>query len=369
MNANKACRPPGRCDSASARLSSDSCSRRAHRPRSGGLILCALLLSLASQSSMAQLVLMPGETRGNVAAAGQVIQNTGESHTVSSTASAGGGTSAPQSITAVTFDRADAMTQNMRLYADAGSPTAFTKSVVARGILYVDFCVPKAGFGACDTTSDPAAPDVTANLTFGYGLVGAVTAILGKATFAASASIIDLERSAFINYQALGELSATLGSVKKIAEIPIPVPDFSQAKTTLPVTFTALLKRGRVYRFQLSGVSTAQAAIGGAALSDFYTSANFSLQQGRVQLHNLTIQIGQSESDLSGEVAALKTLIGSLQNQVGNLGDAVDTLRDSFDADTSALRDELANLAKRVDVSSSAPSTWRRAARRGAAAR
>ena len=229
-------------------------------------------------------------------------------------------------------------------------PIAITKSVVARGSLYVDFCVPKPGLGTCDTTIDPAAPDVTANLTFGYGLVGAVTAILGKATFAASASIVDLERSAFINYQALGELSATLGSVKKIAEIPVPLPDFSQAQTSLPVTFTALLKRGRLYRFQLSGASTAQAAPGGGALSDFYTSANFSLQPGRVQLHNLTIQIGQSDADLSGEVAALKTLVGSLQNQVGNLGDALDSLRDSFDTDTSALRAELNDLAKRVDV-------------------
>jgi hypothetical protein len=168
-----------------------------------------------------------------------------------------------------------------------------------------------------------------------------------KATFAASGSVIDLSRNAYVNYQKLADLSAALGTVKKIAKIPVPIPDFTMAETTLPVTFTTLLKRGRTYRFQLSGASSATGAAGSSAASDFYSYANFTFDQGRVQLHNLTIQVGQDSSDIAKELEDLKALVASLIDQVGNLAGQVDTLRENSEEETSALRQELVDLTHR----------------------
>lgn len=310
-------------------------------------VLPVFLLSALANSSLAQLILEPGKTYENIPAAGKVIKNTGEQPPPPPNVASSDGLS----LSTVSFDRSDSFTQNIRLYAEV-NPIFQRKSAVARGILYVDFCVPRSGFDSCATPPDSSAPDVIASITFGYGVVGGVNALgLGsKATFAASGSVIDLDRSAFVNYQNLGELSASLGTIKVIAKVPVPIPDFSQAETTLPVTFTTLLKRGRTYRFQLAGSSGAEGLAGASASSDFYSNANFAIEQGRVQLRNLTIQIGQENSDTAKELEELKALVSSLLGQVGSLGSQIESLRENFQEETSALRQELGDLTQRSDL-------------------
>lgn len=323
-------------------------SKKSRCARLSHITLLTLLLLIFAQTGQAQMILMPGELYENIAAAGKIIANTGDQPAPPIEIAS---TTKLQSSSTVSFDRADNLTQNIRLFANV-NPALLAKTAIARGILYVDFCVPVPGSGTCDSPPDPAAPDITASITFGYGVVGSVSALgLGaKATFAASGSVIDLDRSAYVNYQKLADLSASLGTVKVIAKIPIPIPDFTQAETTLPVTFTTLLKRGHTYRFQLAGASSAQGRIGSTAGSDFYGYATTSLQRGRVQLYNLTIQVGQDTSDLSNQLAELETLVASLQDQVGNLAGQIDTLRENFQGDTDALHQELEDLSKRVEI-------------------
>lgn len=310
-----------------------------------------LLFMVLAQKSQAQLILMPGQTYENIAAAGSVIANTGETPPPPpGTASTGYKTSST-----VSFDRADSLTQNIRLFAGAQSSFR-TQTAIARGMLYVDFCVPIAGSGTCDAPPDPTASDVTASITFGYGIVGSVTAtgIGSKASFAASGAVIDLGRSAYVNYQKLDELSvAGINAVKVVKKVPIPLPDFASAETTQPVTFTSLLKRGHTYRFQLAGASTAQSGIASNAYSDFYSERITDFQRGRIQLHNLTIQVSQDNVDTSTLLKELKDLIASLQDQVGNLAGQLDNLREELQGDTDALRQEIEALTERTDISGS----------------
>lgn len=299
---------------------------------------CLISLALLAGPAQAQLVLVPGETRANIAAAGRVVQET-----------AGGS----KNLASVTFDRADALTQNIRLHAGATSVLATTAT--ARGTLFVDFCVPRAGATGCDTVSDPTAPDITANITFGYGVVGVVNALGpgNKATFQASGSVIDLERDAYINFQRLADVSASLGTVKTIAEVPIPIPDFDSAKTTLPVTFTTILRRGKVYRFQLAAAAVAQGCCGTGffAESNFEAvSVQFPLQRGRVQLRNLTIAVSPDAGDVASALQELRQSISSLQGEIGNLAEQIETLTQQHEDDIAVLRLEIKELAGRTDI-------------------
>lgn len=302
-------------------------------------------LFLVVQPGYAQLVLMPGEFRENIPAAGKVLESSspGDPDSVFEGAY----------VTAVAFDRADALTQNIRLFANSNVP----KTATARGILFVDFCVPRPGLLACDTVSDPDAPDVVAGITFSYGMVGAVSAlgVGANARLQVTGSVIDLEKSGFVNFQSLADLSASNGTVKTIAQIPFPVPGFDGATVAQPVTFTALLKRGRVYRFQLAAASTARGffhpIVPNWGESNAYReSAQFPLQRGRVQLHNLTIRVSNDSSDLAGELNALRGLVTALQEQLGNLGNRIDALEANLQDEISALNQAVGDLAKLTDV-------------------
>lgn len=272
---------------------------------------CLLALLLVVPASMAQVVFAPGEYRENVAATGRVIERTDPTFALNAS---------------VSFQRADALTQNMHLLAMA--QTALTSTAKARGMLYVDFCVPRSGMGVCDTKSDPTAPDIAVNVTFQYGMVGEVISNFGsKASFSASAAIVDVERSQYVAYQALESLSVSQGQIKTVKGVPVPLPNFADATVTLPVTFSTFLRRGKLYRFQLAGAASATSTGTAQALANFSENVvRAPTQRGRVQLHNLRFQVGQEAPSLDDQVAALQTMVDTLATQVGALADRVDLI-------------------------------------------
>jgi hypothetical protein len=293
---------------------------------------CLLALLLAVPVAQAQLVLMPGEYRENVAAAGRVIE----------------ATSASGLVGRVSFSRADALTQNMRLSADAS--TLKTSTAKGRGMLHVDFCVPRSGQAACDAQSDPAAPDILVNLTFQYGMVGEVISNFGsRASFSSSAALVDLERNQYVAYQALDSLSVSQGTIKTIKKVPVPLPNFAAGEETLPVTFSTFLRRGKVYRFQLAGATSATSTSfshGVANFSDFVLQ--HPTQQGRVQLHNLRIQVGQEAPGLDDRLAELQKTVDSLKAQVGALADRVDLIDERFDDEFAGMSEAMFDLSERT---------------------
>jgi hypothetical protein len=195
-------------------------------------------------------------------------------------------------------------------------------------MLYVDFCVPRSGMGVCDTKSDPTAPDIAVNVTFQYGMVGEVISNFGsKASFSASAAIVDVERSQYVAYQALESLSVSQGQIKTVKGVPVPLPNFADATVTLPVTFSTFLRRGKLYRFQLAGAASATSTGTAQALANFSENVvRAPTQRGRVQLHNLRFQVGQEAPSLDDQVAALQTMVDTLATQVGALADRVDLI-------------------------------------------
>ena len=307
--------------------------------RHGACALClvAVLFMAANFVQGQEVILQPGELRSNIPASGQAIT----------------ATLVPPA--SVTFDREDTQTQNMRLRArprfalDIGIPAIYA---TAEGILYVDFCVPRAGEATCDLHSDPAAPDVTATITFGWGVIGSVNAlgIGAKATFHSTAAVVERETSRIVNYQLLHDMSASLGTVKTVAKIPILIPDIEGAQVTQPIAWTALLKRGRRYRFQI--FATSKATNGTLPTPAFeplnFSDSNFSvlvpqhLTTGKVQLQNLTISVSPDGT------LGVQEALASLQEQIGNLVDSLDALSARIDEDLAALRQEQAELTERV---------------------
>lgn len=320
-------RPPGR-RAASVAGPDLRPARGAHL----GVGLGLLALLLAAPLAQAQLVLQPGEFRENVAATGLKIEES----------------SASGLRGRVTFSRSDALTQDMRLTADAS--TLKTSTAKGRGMLYVDFCVPRSGQAACDARSDPAAPDILVNLTFQYGMVGEVISNFGSsASFSSSAALVDLERSQYVAYQALDSLSVSQGTIKTIKKVPVPLPNFAAGEQTLPVTFSTFLRRGKVYRFQLAGATSATSTgmtVGVANFSDFILQ--HPTQPGRVQLHNLRIQVGQEAPGVDDLLAELRTTVASMESQIGALADRVDLLGERFDEEFAGMSEAMAALSERT---------------------
>jgi hypothetical protein len=298
-----------------------------------------VVLAAGAQPARAQAVLMPGETRHNIPAAGQIIQ-----------VQHGNEFGDARSWAEVTFERADAMTQNMKLIAShpvRALPVYGT--AIARGMLYLDFCVPTPGAAEC--VSDPSASDVTATITFGYGIVGRVSALglTAKATFQATASILDLHDSRTVNFLELANESASQGSIKTIMKVPLPVPAFAGASITRPGAFTTTLKRGRMYRFRLAAAATTTKGLAQPlavtlqpfALADFSRPLPGFQDDGFVQLHNLTISVSSDAGDL---IDSLQGVVKSLQDQILNLVEQIEGVRSAHEEDVAALRQELAEL-------------------------
>jgi len=313
-------------------------------------IACSFLplLLISSSANAAAVVLMPGETRDNIAAAGRVVQSTlpipADPGAVAKSSFAG---------TVVTFSREDAFTQNIFLYA--GDTIVGFGAEVARGILFVDFCVPRPGMAACDSVSDPNAPDITVSLTFQYGVIGSALTrgALADASLALTGSVVDLEKGGFVAFQDLLRNDLSSHGIQfapiSIEWVPIPLPNYTNAKTTQPVTFPAiLLKRGRIYRFQLSAAASAD---GDGYIDAFGTRCGIyfsGCDQGRVMLRNVSVTVSQ---DLTGNLAeqlqTLQAVVGALQDQLGNLVTRIDALEADLQDSIAALNAANANRGKR----------------------
>ena len=293
-----------------------------------GWLVVSVLLGV--QPARGQVVIMPGEIRENIAAPGQIRD---ETHGVFNDAE-------------VTFDRPDAFSQNMRVLAESpGQLFPVFGTTRALGRLFVDFCVPAAdAVSGCG--SEPAVPDsLTASLTFGYGIVGNLTTagVTSKASMVVNANVRDLAELRIIHSEPLlNETLNGIASVKTFKLIPIPIPGFEDAQITREITITMILRRGRVYRFEL--VAEGSTTLGAVqfrgtslALVKFAGPAFLAPQNGFVQLRNLTISVSQ---DLSSVLDILKFL----QDQIVRLGENIDRLRADHQEDITALRTELAEL-------------------------
>ena len=114
-------------------------------------LLC-LAMALVAQPVYAQVPLMPGEAREH-SGIGLVIVNE---------------KTGPLASTYIGFTRLDAQTQAMLMSAAATSGGILTGGSTARivGRIVFDFCVPRHGLTVCYMVPDPAAPTITAHVTF-----------------------------------------------------------------------------------------------------------------------------------------------------------------------------------------------------------
>ena len=285
------------------------------------LVALVALLAFVGRPAAAQtgtagdpLILFPGDLAENIPAVAWAVQD-----------------DAPGLLawTELSFDEEDGA-QNIRLGAHALSDLTASAAAKVVGRYYVVFCVPRAGMTECDVPSDPAAPDVTATLTFRYGLFGTVEALglLTKATFHATGSIVEHDTGKFVNFLELSKLAVSNGVPKTIASFPVPMPALGTTATNSVVTFTSVLKRGRRYRFMLSAAATANGGYRnifmppgpGGAHSNFSVAGVqllHPLQKGFVQLRQLSITIANDGlTALEGQVNGLNTLLDELQRQI-----------------------------------------------------
>ena len=220
---------------------------------------------------------------------------------------------------------------------------------IARGMLFVDFCVPAVG-AASGCGSEPAIPEsIPATLRFNYGVVGRVAAagFTSNATLQVTASVLDVADQEYIKVVELKNFTSKAEPVV-IKEIPIPKPGFEDASITRPVTFTLPLVRGRLYRFQLAAAATSTKGLAQTptfntsayALSDFSGTGPgpFAPEDGFVQLRNLAIIVEPDASSL------LISIGKSIQEQINSLVDQIDRLRSDYQEDLEALRGQLAEL-------------------------
>lgn len=310
------------------------------RPRCAWLALWTLVTLVGSTTpALGQdpppIVLFPGEARDKIPAAGKVLQVQGNQFADF------------RSWADVKFERADEQSQNIKL--EARHPVREFQvfgTAIARGMLFLDFCVPTSvAVSGCGTES--GTPEyINAVLSFGYGIVGHLGAFgfTSEATLDVTASVLDRLEQSFIHVQDLKNLSVRAKNVS-VKDVPIPIPDLADATITRAVTFSLTLKRGRVYRFQLAArVSTTKGIfqpIGFPhfAVADFTgpTPGATNPVDGFVQLRNLTISV-------SLDSLSIQDLISSLQEQLARLASQIDELRTGHREDLAALHAEVAEL-------------------------
>jgi hypothetical protein len=307
-----------------------------------------VVVGLAAQPARGQTIVRPGETLQNIPAVPRVLEVQGNQFADF------------RSWAEVTFDRADEEAQNIRVVAT--HPVRYFPvygTAVARGMLFVDFCVPAAdaesGCGA-----EPAVADiVSATIAFGYGFVGRVSSFgfTSRATFHVTASVLDVPEQRYIQVQELENLSVQ-GRTVTIKKIPIPLPGLEDATLTRGAAFSLLLRRGRLYRFQFAAAATSTKGLVQSPGSAFFATSDFSGPlpgpgapvDGFVQLRGLTVSV-------SPDLSSLLELVASLQEQINRLVEQLDGLRTEHRDDIAALREELAEL--RMCASSPPGLNWR----------
>jgi hypothetical protein len=200
--------------------------------------------------------------------------------------------------------------------------------------LFVDFCVPRPGAAGCDSVSDPNAPTIPVSLTFQYGVIGTAftSGFFADAALALSGSVVDTERGGYVAIEDLLRNSLSSHGIQfapiAVYGIPIPLPNQTDATITQPVTFSFFVKRGRIYRFQLSAAARAN---GEGFVDAFRTNCDSFVISGCVQqgltLSNLTVEVDQDlEGDLLNQLTNLEDVVSALQDQIGQLMKRIDAL-------------------------------------------
>lgn len=299
-----------------------------------GIIL--VLLAAPANAQPAAVPLFPGEHHQNVFTTGIISEPS---------------TSGAASYN-ITFD-GPASVRNIRMSMVAVKVLGGS-TVRARGRLIYDFCVPRPGSTVCDAVSDPLAPDITASITFSYGIAGIVTTQGpgSRSNLHAFAAVKDLTTNSFVNYLELANVTSSGGTVKVVAKVPVFLPEFEEATITSPVTFTTIVKRGRKYRFELSARGTldagtfllVNAGTPGAQLN-FAGPQFLQTPDGFVQLRGLSIRISPDlTSALEEKVASLEEVVVSLQQQLGAMADQIATLMGNVEEDLAGLEQRISSI-------------------------
>lgn len=218
----------------------------------------------------------------------------------------------------------------------------------------IDFCVPRDGMAACDPANQPEptpAMDVPVTITFYYGAFGQLTSqLLSSSRMTVEARVLNLRNSQPVWYRQFLNQSSSNGTIVMVKGIPIPLPDWENVDRTDLVTATFVVRRGRPYRFQLTGRAEAYRPLVPVGPAPFpVAESNFlsvltwppnPVRPGFISLHNLTFDIAAVPTDLEPRVAALETVVDSLQQQIGSLVERIDVVDTTVQEQVEALRVE-----------------------------
>ena len=232
----------------------------------------------------------------------------------------------------------------------------------------MDFCVVRPGESGCDAATVPGGTDITATLTFGVGVFGRITTIgvNPSATLQVTASVIEVARKRFAAFESIEQVAAgkLIPETLTLLSLPLPKPELDDADTRQPVVLTAVLRRGQVYRFQLSVAAQATSGAGGAKVNfreRFLRRPAGSLSDllgppGFIMLRDLSIHVTDETTEPIELIASLQAVIASLQEQLGRLSEqantAVEQVRSSIGGALQQhddLADRTTTLERRTD--------------------
>lgn len=308
---------------------------RRHMRWLGAWLVGLLCMAVMPVQAQPYRIFEPGGYYENVAAAGVVVARTG-------------------AVSAVGFGRYDDRTQYMQLHADAS--TVLPSEASARGLLKVDFCVPRPGQSTCDTTAPADAEWITITARFKYGVVGELQSSLGtSSSIGTSAWLVDLQRNDQVAYiPAMPAKSISNATWFSFADLPIPMPHLEGSVMGEEVSFTTQVQLGRRYRFQLAGSANAQSTAGGTlkAVSNFGHMALVhppnTGEIGGIFLHNLKLQFGSASAPLEDQVAELQSAVALLNEQIAALGEQLGDAQAAADQQIQSLAATVATLSRQT---------------------
>lgn len=312
----------------------------------GTLIVIGILLSLAPAVRAEPLILQPGESLDNIVL---------EEIVVNEDSSAGSGIAATGDVTLGPADdnqvqlsaQASTCTLDRKVLGDCS--TVGRHTALARAHLFVNFCVPEAGQVDCAGTPSGVAEDVTATVSLDILSIGQLSTlpITGVASFGITARVLDLVRNKTVGFQTVESESLSGGKIKKIARVPVPIPNFENEEIKPKTVFTVQLRRGHPHRFSVFAAAKADSGRQGSAFANFQDQVE-NVLSGRVEVQNLSIDVSPAGidpiSNLKARIQALEELLAELGLQLNGLAEAQDEMFGGLQQEASDLGNELYDL-------------------------
>jgi hypothetical protein len=232
-------------------------------------------------------------------------------------------------------------------------------------LYYVYFCVPRPGQTTCDSPALPAAGDVSVTASFGVGYLGRVltNGINPSAELRLDAAIVESSgtRERFVAVQQILDVNAgsLLPGTQEIYGLPVPIPELDDIETQRPLTLTATLRRGQIYRFQLRVTARARSGplpggIGRVNFAErFLRRPSGSLLDvlsppGFVMLHNLSLSVSSGTTDPTELIASLRAVVASLQEQLGGLSERVGSVETRLQGSINGVQLQQAETSARA---------------------